>query len=411
MRFWVGGYTADADGAAAGVGVLHAGAVDSPLAGGDLAFRGVAASAPSPSWIAAHPRLDVLYAAQEFAGTVRAFVRVGEETYAPHGAAVDAGDAVCHVAVAPDGSSLVATCWGDGRVVQYPLSPNGRIGAARIAAAADDPTADSGEGADGATQTQLAELSALAGMTGFTTLGDLPLFGAEVQGVETQSVDTRAAGGLDEPEQGLPAPARVSRAHQTRFLPGGVVVTTDLGFDLVRFWTSGPAGLRLTQEVTLPRGCGPRHTVWHPSGHLYVVTELSLEVFVLASDPAASASERWRVVGSAPLGAGTAPGSDFAAEIALTRDAAYAVVGIRGSNTLATVRVRDGGRALALVALAESSVDWPRHHVIERDTVLVAGQLSNEVVSLTLDERTGVVGRVRRRIEAPSPTRLLADRG
>ncbi|MFN8086875.1 MAG: beta-propeller fold lactonase family protein, partial [Microbacterium sp.] len=75
------------------------------------------------------------------------------------------------------------------------------------------------------------------------------------------------------------------------------------------------------------------------------------------------------------------------------------------------VRVRDGGRALALVALAESSVDWPRHHVIERDTVLVAGQLSNEVVSLTLDERTGVVGRVRRRIEAPSPTRLLADRG
>ena len=173
----------------------------------------------------------------------------------------------------------------------------------------------------------------------------------------------------------LPAPARVSRAHQTRFLPGGVVVTTDLGFDLVRFWTSGPAGLRLTQEVTLPRGCGPRHTVWHPSGHLYVVTELSLEVFVLASDPAASASERWRVVGSAPLGAGTAPGSDFAAEIALTRDAAYAVVGIRGSNTLATVRVRDGGRALALVALAESSVDWPRHHVIERDTVLVAGQL------------------------------------
>ncbi len=143
---------------------------------------------------------------------------------------------------------------------------------------------------------------------------------------------------------------------------------------------------------------------------MYVVTELSLEVFVLASDPAASAAERWRVVGGTSLGAGTVPGSDFAAEIALTRDAAYAIVGIRGTNTLATVRVRDGGRALAPVALAESGVDWPRHHVVERDTVLVAGQLSNEIVSLTLDERTGAIGRVRRRVEAPSPTRLLAAR-
>lgn len=408
MRFWVGGYTADAEGTATGIGVLHAGAVDSPLAGGDLAFRGVAASAPSPSWIAAHPTLDVLYAAQEFAGTVRAFVRTGEETYAPHGAAVDAGDAVCHVAVAPDGSSLVATCWGDGRVVQYPVSADGRIGGPRIAAAADDPTTDNSEDADSATQNQLAELSALAGMTGFTALGDLPLFGAEAQSDVTRAV---GADGKDETGPATPAPARVSRARQTRFLPGGVVVTTDLGFDLVRFWTFGPTGLRLTQEVTLPRGSGPRHTVWHPSGHLYVVTELSLEVFVLARDAAARAGEGWRIVGGTSLGAGTAPGSDFAAEIALTRDAAYAVIGIRGSNTLATVRVGDGGRALAAVALAESGVDWPRHHVVERDTVLVAGQLSNEIVSLTLDERTGAIGRVRRRVEAPSPTRLLAAHG
>lgn len=403
MRFWVGGYTADADGAAAGIGVLHAGAVDSPLAGGDLAFLGVAASAPSPSWIAAHPRLDVLYAAQEFAGTVRAFVRVGEETYAPHGAAVDAGDAVCHVAVAPDGSSLVAACWGDGRVVQYPLRADGRIGAARIAVAAEDPVAGGDAGAG--TQAQLAELSALAGMSGFTALGDLPLFGGEAQSDQGEGRPEDA-----EADAAPPAPERVSRAHQARFLPGGVVVTTDLGYDLVRFWTAGAGGLRLTQEVALPYGSGPRHTVWHPSGHLYVVTELSLEVFVLAPDPSAPLATRWRIVGGAPLGAAVVVGSDAAAEIALTRDAQYAVADIRGSNVLATLRVRDGGRGLAPVALAEAGVDWPRHHVIERDTVLVAGQLSNEVASLALDERTGTVGRVRRRAEVPSPTMLLAAR-
>ena len=52
-------------------------------------------------------------------------------------------------------------------------------------------------------------------------------------------------------------------------------------------------------------------------------------------------------------------------------------------------------------------VDWPRHHVVVRDTLLVAGQRSDEVVSLTLDLRTGVPGRVRHRVEAPSPTCLL----
>ncbi|GAA4057728.1 hypothetical protein GCM10023065_32050 [Microbacterium laevaniformans] len=53
-------------------------------------------------------------------------------------------------------------------------------------------------------------------------------------------------------------------------------------------------------------------------------------------------------------------------------------------------------------------VDWPRHHVVVRDTLLVAGQRSDEIAALTLDERTGVPGRARRRVDAPSPTCLLA---
>ena len=109
MRFWVGGYTADGEGSAEGIGVLHAGAPDSALAGGDLAFTGVAARTDSPSWVAAHPTLDVLYVAQEAAGTVQAFTRTGEETFAPLGGAVDAGDFVCHVAVAPTGDAVIVS--------------------------------------------------------------------------------------------------------------------------------------------------------------------------------------------------------------------------------------------------------------------------------------------------------------
>ena len=65
MPFFLGGYGADMGGDADGIGVLHAGAPDDALAGGELAWAGSAAAAASPSWLAWHPTLDVVYAAQE----------------------------------------------------------------------------------------------------------------------------------------------------------------------------------------------------------------------------------------------------------------------------------------------------------------------------------------------------------
>ena len=59
---------------------------------------------------------------------------------------------------------------------------------------------------------------------------------------------------------------------------------------------------------------------------------------------------------------------------------------------------------------AETGTHWPRHHLVVDDTLLVAGQLADEIVSLPLDGRTGVPGRVRHRTVSASPTRLLAMR-
>jgi 6-phosphogluconolactonase (cycloisomerase 2 family) len=140
---------------------------------------------------------------------------------------------------------------------------------------------------------------------------------------------------------------------------------------------------------------------FHPSGHLYVVTELSHEVFVLAP----SRDGVWSLVGGTPLGAGILP-TDAAAELAPSHDGAFLYAGVRGTNTIATLRVRAAGESLEPVALVEAGVNWPRHHVVVRDTLLVAGQLSDEVASLTLDTRTGVPGRVRHRTAVPSPTCL-----
>ncbi|WP_354003041.1 lactonase family protein [Microbacterium elymi] len=188
-------------------------------------------------------------------------------------------------------------------------------------------------------------------------------------------------------------------------MPGGLVATTDMGLDLVRFWRPAATGLRPAGAVVLPRGRGPRHMRWHPSGHLYVITELSREVFVLAPD----ASATWRVVGGTPLAPGLLD-DDTAAELAASRDGEFLYAGIRGSNTIATLRVRGDGSELQSIALVDSGVDWPRHHVVLRDTLLAAGQRSNEIASLTLDAHSGVPGRVRYRTAVPSPTCLLPTR-
>lgn len=377
MRLFVGGYTADMDGTREGIGVLHAGSVDSPLLSGALSVRPDAvATGGSPSWIAWHPTLDVIYAALEGDRTVQAFARTGAETFEPLGDAVEAGEAVCHVQASPDGSMLLASCWGDGRLVKMTLDAKGRPSNPVLAPETVDPYA--------APAVDAADFPALAA----TGLGDLGAL-----------IGSAAATPEDEPE------VRPSRAHQALFLPGGLVATTDLGRDVVRLWRQNGTRLEFVQSVTLPKGSGPRHMAWHPSGHLFVLTEMSCEVFALAPDAAGD----WRVVSGSPLGAGTAD-TDTAAEITLSRDGAFVVAGVRGTDTLATLRVVDGGAGFAQVALTDAGVRNPRNHVLSRDTLLVAGRRSDDVVSLNFDERTGIPSAVRQRTEVATPTCLLLDR-
>nr|BFF09529.1 hypothetical protein GCM10025699_08320 [Microbacterium flavescens] len=331
-----------------------------------------------------------MYAALEASGAVQAFRRTGEASFVPLGEAVPAGEATCHVAVAPDGGSLLAACWGDGRVVRMSLDAAGRPSAPVVAASAVDPYGPEVAGSPAGPDLDLAAAARAL---------------REAAGEEYAHLvpdHDGASGSADEGAEGA-ASARPSRAHQATYLPGGVVVTTDLGLDLVRFWRTTPTGLRPAHQVVLPKGSGPRHVILHPSGHLYVVTELSCEVFALA----ASVDGTWQVVGGTALGAGGVLPGDSAAELTSSRDGEFLYAGVRGSNTLATLRVRGSGETLSPVALVDAGVDWPRHHLVVRDTLLVAGQRSDEVASLTLDLRTGVPGRVRHRTAAPSPTFLL----
>lgn len=378
MRFLLGGYSADQGGSATGIGVLVAGAADDHLAGGPLGHAGDVVGAESPSWITAHPRLDVVYAALEGRGVVQAYRRTGETRFVPLGDAVPAGDAVCHVELTPDQRTLIASCWGDGRVVHMALDADGRPHTPVVAEAAVDPYGPGAAASSAPDIDLVAATRALRDAAGAEFAHLVPDHDRD-------------------PEPEAPREGRPSRSHQTRHVGDGVTATTDMGLDLVRFWQ----GTTSLHQVVLPRGSGPRHLVRHPSGYVYVLTELSREVFVLRE----SVDGSWSIVGGTPVG--PTLDTDAGAEIALSRDGEFVYAGVRGSNTIATLRVRGQGDVLQPVALVDAGVDWPRHHLVVRDTLLVAGQRSDEVASLALDDRTGVPGRVRHRTAAPSPTCIL----
>ncbi len=410
-QFWVGGYGADMDGDAAGIGLLQGDEGREPTT---LAYRRAAAPAASPSWLAAHPSLGVVYAALEGSGDVQAFARTGESTLAPLGGPVAAGEGVCHLAVAPSGGYLVASCYGDGRVVRIGLDAAGRPGAPAIADAATDPHGTDAQDAaeHGAARASAQEIAAAMLRSGSMTVEEpetsaavqprsgLLLFDDELGLNDAPDAEPTPDAESDDPTN------RSSHAHAAAFLPDGRIATTDLGFDLVRIWRSTATGLVPDHQIVLPLGTGPRHMVVHPSGHLHVITEYSCEVFTLA----AGADGRWALVSATAVSPAARIGVDYPSELSRSRDGETLYAGIRGSNTIAALRVRGAGEVVEPFALAESSVDWPRHHLVHDGALLVAGQRSGEISVLDLDERTGAPRGIRHRTAAPSPTSILLAR-
>lgn len=327
---WLGAYTADSGGHGRGIARV---ALDD-----DGVITGIrtAAVVDSPSFVATHPTLPVVYAVQEFARRIGAYrvTEAGElqqlgETYA-------AGEAVCHVAVAPHGRYAVATCWGDGRVLAYELDASGAIIGRDEAPASVDPHRDIAE----------------------------------------------------EP--------RPSRAHSSLFLPDGRVLTTDLGHDTVRVWRAEGSSLVPVAETILPFGSGPRHMALHPSGHVYVVTEYSIDVVVL--DP-----QTLEVASIVPALAAGAHEGDAGAHISFDGDR-HVHATVRSANVVGVLEVADAGARLTPVAAVDCGGNWPRHHLQVGDRLYVANQLSEDIAVFRLREGIPVLEAT---VPAGSPTCLI----
>ena len=335
---WTGTYTADGGGRAAGIGALSA------HLDGTLEWLGTAAPADSPSFVAVHPTLPVVYAVAEQRQLVRSFRRTGEFGLEPFGDPQPAGEATCHVAADPLGRFLVVACWGDGQVLLYELDHDGGITGRFVVAPSVDPH------------------------------GSL-----------------------------TPGQRRQSRAHASLMLSDGRVMTTDLGHDTLRVWRYEPgAGLIADHEVALPFGSGPRHLVQHASGSVFVVSEYSIEVFVVSPE-----AGTFELISRGPATSGGSVPDDAAAEICLSQDGNHAYVGIRGSNLISVLHASPDGTALSPIKDFPSGGDWPRHHLVRGQWLHVAHERSDDIATFGLDPASGLLGPLVHTLRTPSPTALV----
>jgi 6-phosphogluconolactonase (cycloisomerase 2 family) len=335
---WVGTYTPDGGGRAEGIGAVR------EHQDGSLKWLGTAVEAQSPSFLAVHPSVPVVYAAAEQRKKVQAYRRRGDSGLEPRGEAQAAGEATCHVAVDPQGRFVTAACWGDGQVLLYELDADG-------------------------------------GMTG--------RFPA------APSVDPHASLSPNSPRQ--------SRAHASLMLSDGRVMTTDLGHDTVRIWNYEPgAGLVADHEVVLPYGSGPRHMVQHPNGNVFIVSEYSVEVFVVRPE-----AGTYELVFRGPATAGGSQEGDSAAEICLGWQGNFAYAGVRGSNIISVLEVAADGSELIPVKDIDSGGNWPRHHLVRGSWLHVAHERSDNIATFELDPVTGLPGPMLHNLHTPSPTALV----
>jgi 6-phosphogluconolactonase (cycloisomerase 2 family) len=347
---WLGGYTADMDGRSDGILAARL-QVD-----GTLAEVRLAAATPSPSFVAQHPSLPVLYAVGEANETVRAFAIGDGGTLSPLGEPLAAGAAACHVAIDPGGRFAVVTCWGSGQVLVYELDAGtGAILGRTDAAAALDPYA-----------------------------------------------------GVPEAEMVAPRPEyaeRTSRAHFGQPLPDGGFLTIELGYDLARFWRYSAAshGFLLDYEVAFPYGVGPRHVAAASDGRLYVICEYAVAIYVLTP----GSDGRYALTGSTPVRRVPREEGEYAAHLSLSPDESLLYATVRKSDVVAVLSVTDG----APMPLAEvpSGGNWPRHHLALGDRLYVANQRSGEVTVFALGA-DGVPGDIVQRMPAGSPTAVVPAR-
>ncbi|WP_058235299.1 lactonase family protein [Devriesea agamarum] len=282
--------------------------------------------ADSPSFLAWHPTLPVLYAVHETAPTqVSAFRLVGEDSDTPSlestGTLTLSGEGGCHIVVGPRAQTVIISEYTSGMVETISLTEDGSLG-------------------------------------------------------DVIDVDDHHSYGR----------TRTPHPHQCILMPGTGdkrFLVSDLGLDrLFSYEQAGDGHIEMTGEIVLERGSGPRHVAAdHESGNLYVACELDGTLVTVRRDVEHVSEAVWprveptySVVSRIP--ASSVSGPNAVSHIQVSQRENFVLVANRGPDSLSAFSL--GGMIPEHVSEIGVGAS-PRHFAHVEDLVLVAAQEADRI--------------------------------
>jgi 6-phosphogluconolactonase len=284
----------------------------------------VAATVPSPSWLAIHPQGKYLYAVNEISnfngttsGSVSAFsinTANGDLTFLNAMSSQGAGPA--HLSVDPLGQYVFVANYGGGSVAVLPILMDGSLGSA--------------------TDVQLD-----VGSVGPTQATDAP-------------PGSFAISGHDAPH-----------AHMIQPDPAGqFVFHADLGQDRIYSWTLNRGTGKLIANspgfVNVPPGDGPRHFAFHPNGLWFYSLQEEASTLLFFDYTSGSLPQRQMVSILPPDFVGTS----FASELHISQDGNFLYAANRLHDSIAIFHIRATGE-LRYVGEVWTRGDYPRNFNID----------------------------------------------
>lgn len=316
------------------------------------------AETPNPGWLATHPRTHFIYASGEagrideksVAGAVNAYALNADGPLANLGQQPNGTLPVTHCAIDATGRMLVAVSYHGGKVVSFPVGPDGQLG----------PLA-----------------------TSLPTTGTL---------------------GPNTGRQDKAHPHSVTISPDNRF-----AYVCDLGFDRVFRYRLDPktATISLAGATIVPAGSGPRHSKFSADGRfLYVVNELANTVCVFACDATSGELALKQTIGTLPAGF---TGYSISSEVRLHPNGRYVYTGNRGYDSIAVFARDEQAGTLERVEVVPCGGKTPRNFGLSADGQwLVSANLdSGTLTSFRIDPATGRLTATGQSAAVPVPTCVL----
>lgn len=284
-----------------------------------------------PGFLALHPTLPVLYSVLRLEGNdgVAAFDIAKDGSLTLLNQASSAGEGNCHVAVSPDGQTLVAANYGSGHFAALPLDLEGKLKEA-----------------------------------------------ATVIFKEGSSAHARQKG---------------PHAHGATFtLDSKTVMLCDLGTDKVLLYTHESAGKLLPASpaaLDIPPGSGPRHLALHSNGKWgYVLNELSSSLTTLLKTHAG-----WTVGESTTTLPDGYEGKNSTAEIEIHPNGRFVYCSNRGHDSTAVFSIHPESGKAELIQIEPTGGRHPRFIGLDPSGkyFFAANRDDQNIVTFNVDAETG----------------------